>query len=319
MPQSHSTLGAQAIARFAAAVRLGGLQRVSLPTTHTTFGLSTKALRQASRILGDEFSAMGTAVALGLPRLQIAQMLATMCEQGWICPLEANRDRAASHGPWYGPRPPWERLRALNAAETGLRQRLRQAQQDVLRTVRASNRAALQDAPLVLALWHIVAADGVADVRPVRLELAVHLSPHAHGDRPAPAAMGHALRMLGETSPLLAFSDFHASIAAGARLRPLYRVSHDPGLWFDATLAVLAFPQDYLDCAQAWALRPGAYRVVLAHAGAGDVERAAALARSQLARRDAVCQRPGPPSRRSARQRSAFDAVAQQLLCDFGA
>jgi hypothetical protein len=287
------------------------------------FGLSSSALRQASRILGDEFSAMGVAVALGLPRSMIAPILQEMAAQDWISPIAANRERAAVHGPWYEPRRPWQLLRAQDTAQSALSERSQQVVREVLRTVRESNRSARHDDPLVVALWRPLARAGAEGVGPAHLELALHLSPHGHtadvhgGDQVSPA-LGPTLQAFANSHPQLCFKNFHDAVASGTALRPLYRVSHDPGLWFDTTQAVLAFPQDYLDCTLSWAQHPSAFKDVRAHDLRGDVERVTNVARGQLAKRVAESAGPAVSARRGSRRRSALAGVAQQLISSSG-
>ena len=69
----------------------------------------------AARILGDEFSAMGVAVALGMPKPMVAQGLASMAEGNWIALIPSGVGREEKHGPWYEPRAKWERLRAAKS------------------------------------------------------------------------------------------------------------------------------------------------------------------------------------------------------------
>ena len=86
-----------------------------LARPHVLFAVTANALWQATRILGDEFSAMGVAVALGMPRPMVAQGLALMAEGNWIARIPAGASRHEKHGPWYEPRSKWEQLRTAKS------------------------------------------------------------------------------------------------------------------------------------------------------------------------------------------------------------
>lgn len=79
---------------------------------HVLFEVDANSLWYATRILGDEFSAMGLAVALGVPKPLVAQGLVSMAEGKWIALIRDGRSRDKKHGPWYEPRAKWEQLRA---------------------------------------------------------------------------------------------------------------------------------------------------------------------------------------------------------------
>ncbi|MEO8059565.1 MAG: hypothetical protein ABI671_14720 [Burkholderiales bacterium] len=81
--------------------------------------MNENSLWQATRILGDEFSAMGVAVALGMPKPMVAQGLASMAAGNWIALIPSGVGRAEKHGPWYEPRAKWEQLRAAKSGGTG--------------------------------------------------------------------------------------------------------------------------------------------------------------------------------------------------------
>ena len=83
---------------------------------HVLFQVNETSLWRATRILGDEFSAMGLAVALGMPRPMVAQGLASMAEANWIALIPSGVGREEKHGPWYQPRSSWKRLRAAKRA-----------------------------------------------------------------------------------------------------------------------------------------------------------------------------------------------------------
>jgi hypothetical protein len=82
---------------------------------HVLFEVNANSLWQATRILGDEFSAMGLAVALGIPKPMVAQGLASMAEGNWIALIPEGGHREQKHGPWYEPRAKWEQLRAAKS------------------------------------------------------------------------------------------------------------------------------------------------------------------------------------------------------------
>ncbi len=102
---AHPELSSAAVAREENAP-------IWLTRPHVLFAVSSNSLWQATRILGDEFSAMGVAVALGMPRPMVAQGLALMAEGNWIARIPAGAGRYEKHGPWYEPRSKWEQLRA---------------------------------------------------------------------------------------------------------------------------------------------------------------------------------------------------------------
>ena len=101
----------------AVALELGGAAcAAEAPVWHTRphvlFEVNENSLWRATRILGDEFSAMGVAVALGMPKPMVAQGLASMAEGNRIALTPSGVSRAEKHGPWYEPRAKWEQLRA---------------------------------------------------------------------------------------------------------------------------------------------------------------------------------------------------------------
>ena len=290
---------------------------MAMTRPHLMFGLSAQALRQAACILGDEFSAMGVGVALGLPRDAVENVLLHLASEGWIAPLLPSRERLSVFGPWFEPRPAWQQLRSARMTLPSQQVQMALAVDRLVQQVRQANRQAARGAVLVDGLSKVAAARPAGAA--VRLVLVMSFSewhdpavagcaPH-HGVRPTQLWR----RRMSTISALLELGDPASITAAAARLRPLYNVAHDVGLWFDSDRAVKAFPNVYLRCAQEWSERPLQSAVHRHGVHLSDIRRATTLAHAHLLAAEVQPVHGGTRGPVHTDE-SAFGELAKQLL-----